>query len=82
MKFKVTWGKKLIAGILLAAVVVGGTAAPAEGAGKMYTKERKVPRLWHRIITGKHCVRDFWERVMAVWLMESAVTAVVTHGQL
>ena len=24
MKFKVTWGKKLIAGILLAAVVVGG----------------------------------------------------------
>ena len=76
MKFKVTWGKKLIAGILLAAVVVGGTAAPAEA------EERKVPRLWHRIITGKHCVRDFWERVMAVWLMESAVTAVVTHGQL
>ena len=33
------------------------------------------------LITGKHCVRDFWESVMAVWLMESAVTAVVTHGQ-
>ena len=77
MKFKVTWGKKLIAGILLAAVVVGGTAAPAEAASK-----ESVPRLWHRIITGKHCVRDFWERVMAVWLMESAVTAVVTHAQL
>ena len=76
MKFKVTWGKKLIAGILLAAVVVGGTAAPAEAAAKEI-----VLRLWHRIITGKHCVRDFWERVMAVWLMESAVTAVVTHGQ-
>ena len=75
MKFKATWGKKLIAGILLAAVVVGGTAAPAD------QQERKVPRLWHRIITGKHCVRDFWERVMAVWLMESAVTAVDTHGQ-
>ena len=28
MKFKFTWGRKLIAGILLAAVVVGGTAAP------------------------------------------------------
>ena len=37
MKFKVTWGKKLIAGILLAAVVVGGTAAPAEAAGKKST---------------------------------------------
>lgn len=75
MKFKVTWGKKLIAGILLAAVVVGGTAAPAK------QHRRIIPRLWHRIITGKHCVRDFWERVMAVWLMESVVTAVVTHGQ-
>ena len=37
MKFKVTWGKKLIAGILLAAVVVGGTAAPAEAASKNHT---------------------------------------------
>jgi hypothetical protein len=37
LKFKVTWGKKLIAGILLAAVVVGGTAAPAEAAGKKST---------------------------------------------
>ena len=34
MKFKFTWGRKLIAGILLAAVVVGGTAAPAEAASK------------------------------------------------
>lgn len=76
MKFKVTWGKKLIAGILLAAVVVGGTAAPAEKQHR-----RIIPRLWHRIITGKHCAKDFWERVMAVWLMESAVTAVVTHAQ-
>ena len=73
MKFKVTWGKKLIAGILLAAVVVL--------QHRQKQQERKVLRLWHRIITGKHCVRDFWERVMAVWLMESAVTAVVTHGQ-
>ena len=32
MKSKFTWGRKLIAGILLAAVVVGGTAAPAEEA--------------------------------------------------
>lgn len=75
MKFKVTWGKKLIAGILLAAVVVGVLQH------RQKQQERKVPRLWHRIITGKHCVRDFWERVMAVWLMESVVTAVVTHGQ-
>lgn len=75
MKFKVTWGKKLIAGILLAAVVVGGTAAPAEAASKNHTA------VVARIITGKHCAKDFWERVMAVWLMESAVTAVVTHGQ-
>lgn len=75
MKFKVTWGKKLIAGILLAAVVVGVLQH------RQKQQERKVLRLWHRIITGKHCVRDFWERVMAVWLMESAVTAVVTHGQ-
>ena len=37
MKFKFTWGRKLIAGILLAAVVVGGTAAPAEAAGKKST---------------------------------------------
>lgn len=37
MKFKFTWGKKLIAGILLAAVVVGGTAAPAEAASKNHT---------------------------------------------
>lgn len=37
MKFKVTWGKKLIAGILLAAVVIGGTAAPAEAASKNHT---------------------------------------------
>ena len=66
MKFKVTWGKKLIAGILLAAVVAGGTAAPAEAAGKKSTAV---------------VAQDFWERVMAVWLMESAVTAVVTHGQ-
>ena len=75
MKFKVTWGKKLIAGILLAAVVVGGTAAPAEAAGKKSTAVVAQDNY------GKHCVRDFWERVMAVWLMESAVTAVVTHGQ-
>lgn len=75
MKFKVTWGKKLIAGILLAAVVVGVLQH------RQKQQERKVLRLWHRIITGRHCVRDFWERVMAVWLMESAVTAVVTHGQ-
>lgn len=75
MKFKATWGKKLIAGILLAAVVVGVLQH------RQKQQERKVPRLWHRIITGKHCVRDFWERVMAVWLMESVVTAVVTHGQ-
>lgn len=75
MKFKVTWGKKLIAGILLAAVVVGVLQH------RQKQQERKVPRLWHRIITGKHCAKDFWERVMAVWLMESAVTAVVTRGQ-
>lgn len=37
MKFKFTWGRKLIAGILLAAVVVGGTAAPAEAASKNHT---------------------------------------------
>ena len=37
MKFKFTWGRKFIAGILLAAVVVGGTAAPAEAAGKKST---------------------------------------------
>jgi cell wall-associated NlpC family hydrolase len=37
LKFKFTWGRKLIAGILLAAVVVGGTAAPAEAAGKKST---------------------------------------------
>ena len=30
MKFKFTWGRKLIAGILLAAVVVGGTARSEE----------------------------------------------------
>lgn len=75
MKFKFTWGRKLIAGILLAAVVVGVLQH------RQKQHRRIIPRLWHRIITGKHCVRDFWERVMAVWLMESAVTAVVTHGQ-
>ena len=37
MKFKFTWGRKLIAGMLLAAVVVGGTAAPAEAASKNHT---------------------------------------------
>ena len=71
MKFKFTWGRKLIAGILLATVVVGGTAAPAEAASKNHTA----------VVAQDHCVRDFWERVMAAWLMESAVTAVDTHGQ-
>ena len=53
MKFKFTWGRKLIAGILLAAVVVGGTAAPAEAAGKKSTavvaQEKRVPDLDHQL---------------------------------
>lgn len=75
MKFKFTWGRKLIAGILLAAVVVGGTAAPAEAASKNHTAV--VAQDNYR----KTLCKGFWERVMAVWLMESAVTAVDTHGQ-
>lgn len=60
MKFKVTWGKKLIAGILLAAVVVGGTAAPAEAASKNHTAvvaQDKLPENIVQRISGK----ELWQ---------------------
>lgn len=52
-----------------------GTAAPAEAASKNHTAV--VAQDNYR----KTLCKGFWERVMAVWLMESAVTAVDTHGQ-
>ena len=80
MKFKVTWGKKLIAGILLAAVVVGGTAAPAEAAGKKSTAVVAQDNYRKTLCKG-FLGKSYGRGGVAVWLMESAVTAVVTHGQ-
>lgn len=65
MKFKFTWGRKLIAGILLAAVVVGGTAAPAEAASKNHTAVVAQDNYRKTLCNG-----NFWEMRMAVWLME------------
>ena len=43
MKFKVTWGKKLIAGILLAAVVVGNVTNPFSTASSLHDTKLYFP---------------------------------------